>query len=346
MDSLTQIVLGASVGEAVLGKKAGNKAMLWGAIAGTIPDLDVFFDNFFQPIDGLYIHRGFSHSIVFAFLLAPVLGYLIHRIHRKKRPQITFKNWSTLVFWSTVTHPLLDMMTNWGTQLFWPFDYRIAINNIFVLDPLYTLPFLTFLIIAATKRKNNPRRSKINRMGLIISSLYLILTMNFKLFAHNNLKKHFENNGLNTELMMTKPMPLTSFYWTGTTKNKGSFHVGYYSIFSGVEDKIIEVEQNDELLGTLQIKNSPLTKRLKYLTNGFYTIRQDSSGIYMEDLRFGLLSGFNSKAPHIGLFKYKMLNQEGKWDIKRDRNESDEMFKDFSLYWYRVFGIKPSKTKE
>ena len=41
MDSLTQIVLGASVGEAALGRKVGNRAMVWGAIAGTIPDLDV-----------------------------------------------------------------------------------------------------------------------------------------------------------------------------------------------------------------------------------------------------------------------------------------------------------------
>ena len=42
MDSITQIVLGAACGEAVLGKKIGNKALLFGAIGGTIPDLDVF----------------------------------------------------------------------------------------------------------------------------------------------------------------------------------------------------------------------------------------------------------------------------------------------------------------
>ena len=42
MDSITQIVLGAAVGEVVAGKKMGGKAALWGAIAGTIPDLDVF----------------------------------------------------------------------------------------------------------------------------------------------------------------------------------------------------------------------------------------------------------------------------------------------------------------
>jgi inner membrane protein len=38
MDSLTQIILGAACGEAVLGKKIGNRALLFGAIGGTIPD--------------------------------------------------------------------------------------------------------------------------------------------------------------------------------------------------------------------------------------------------------------------------------------------------------------------
>ena len=68
MDSLTQIILGAAVGEAVAGKKLGNKAAFWGAIAGTIPDLDVLIRHFAHPIDGALWHRGFSHSIVFALL--------------------------------------------------------------------------------------------------------------------------------------------------------------------------------------------------------------------------------------------------------------------------------------
>ena len=37
MDSLSQIVLGAAVGEVVLGRRIGNRAMIWGAVAGTIP---------------------------------------------------------------------------------------------------------------------------------------------------------------------------------------------------------------------------------------------------------------------------------------------------------------------
>lgn len=69
MDSLTQIVLGAAVGEAVLGKKVGNKAMLYGAIAGTIPDLDVLARNFVDTVTATEWHRGFSHSIFFFGLI-------------------------------------------------------------------------------------------------------------------------------------------------------------------------------------------------------------------------------------------------------------------------------------
>ena len=77
MDSLTQVVLGAAVGEAVLGKKVGNRAMVWGAVAGTIPDLDVYLRYFTDPMTATEMHRGFSHSILFCILMAAVLGYCI-----------------------------------------------------------------------------------------------------------------------------------------------------------------------------------------------------------------------------------------------------------------------------
>ena len=84
MDSLTQIVLGAAVGEAVLGKKVGNKAMMWGAIAGTIPDLDVLSKLFLDAVTSNELHRGFSHSLLFSLLMAPLLGWGVCRLYRKK----------------------------------------------------------------------------------------------------------------------------------------------------------------------------------------------------------------------------------------------------------------------
>ena len=84
MDSLTQIVLGAAVGEAVLGRKVGNKAILYGAIAGTIPDLDIFASYFTDTVSALAIHRGFTHSILFSVLFAPVfVGWCLVMKHIK-----------------------------------------------------------------------------------------------------------------------------------------------------------------------------------------------------------------------------------------------------------------------
>ena len=82
MDSLTQIILGASVAEAVAGKKMGNKAALYGAIAGTIPDLDVFLRFFYHPVETVLLHRGFSHSILFALIVSPVLAWLLFHLYK------------------------------------------------------------------------------------------------------------------------------------------------------------------------------------------------------------------------------------------------------------------------
>ena len=76
MDSLTQIVLGAAVGEAAAGRKIGNRAMLWGAVAGTIPDLDDMIGSLFMnEINGLAFHRAITHSIFFAVVFSFLIAY-------------------------------------------------------------------------------------------------------------------------------------------------------------------------------------------------------------------------------------------------------------------------------
>jgi len=97
LDSLTQIALGAAVAELTLGKKIGNKSILWGAVAGTIPDLDIISNLFVDPLDALAFHRGFSHSFLFAFLAAAGLGPLVHWIYRSKH-----HHWIALFCWSVL----------------------------------------------------------------------------------------------------------------------------------------------------------------------------------------------------------------------------------------------------
>ena len=118
MDSLTQLTLGAAVGEAVLGRKVGRKAALWGAVCGTLPDLDVFVP-FGDPVKDFTYHRSFSHSIFILTLLTPLIVWLILKLHPNS--QHTRTGWVWLVWLCLITHILLDCFTVYGTQILWPF---------------------------------------------------------------------------------------------------------------------------------------------------------------------------------------------------------------------------------
>jgi inner membrane protein len=42
MDSLTHVVMGASIQAALLGRTQGRKALVYGVVLATLPDLEVF----------------------------------------------------------------------------------------------------------------------------------------------------------------------------------------------------------------------------------------------------------------------------------------------------------------
>jgi len=284
MDSLTQIVLGAAVGEAILGKKVGNKAMLWGAIAGTIPDLDVFASFFLDSVRANELHRGFSHSILFSILFAPVLGWLAHSIHTKE--SASWKDWSWLMFGSLVTHPLLDAHTSWGTQLFWPLDYKITYNNIFVVDPLYTIPFMFFLILAMIQKRGTPKRKLYNNIGLIISSCYMALTLGFKAIAHHHFTNSLQQQHIAYKALEAKPTPFNAILWCGFVETEQAFLLGYYSLFDGdTPVSFVTFPKKQYLLG--EMKNEDLVQRLIKLSRGWYNVEVIDGKTYFYDLRFG-----------------------------------------------------------
>src|SRR5690606_29423639 len=118
MDSLTQVTLGAAVGVAVMGRRTAVwKAALWGGVAGTLPDLDVFIDHG-DALRNMTLHRGASHALFWLTLAAPVLAALPAALHRERAH---FRRWWLAMWLALVTHPLLDAMTVYGTHLLLPF---------------------------------------------------------------------------------------------------------------------------------------------------------------------------------------------------------------------------------
>ena len=324
MDSLTQIVLGAAVGEAVLGKKVGNKAMLYGAIAGTIPDLDTFASAFTDTITAIEIHRGFTHSIVFSILFAPIFGWLISKIEKKSIA--TWQNWSWLMFWGLFTHPLLDSHTTWGTQLFWPLEVRLAYKNIFVIDPLYTLPFLLFLILAMRQKRGTKKRRKLNNLGLLISSIYLlVITPALKLYTFNKFTDALEDQEIAYYKIETKPAPLNAVLWSANVEVDDAYLIGNYSIFDTQPIEFVEHPKNHQFLGDWIEKRN--VKRLIDISEGWYTISKRDEDIYFNDLRFGTLSPI-ARADADFAFSYKLVEENGKIkaiETEKTRGDAKEL---------------------
>jgi inner membrane protein len=150
MDSLSQLALGAAVGVAVMGRRTAVwKAALWGAIAGTLPDLDVFIDHG-DALRNMTMHRGASHALFWLTLAAPLLAALPATLHHQREQ---FARWWLAMGLALLTHPLLDAMTVYGTQLLLPFtDHPFGVGSMFIIDPLYTAPLTIGLGLALARQ--------------------------------------------------------------------------------------------------------------------------------------------------------------------------------------------------
>ena len=331
MDSLTQIVLGAAVGEVVLGRKTGNKAMLYGAIAGTIPDLDVLSAYFLDTSRSLEFHRGFTHSIVFSALFAPIFGWLVSRYEKHK----SLKDWSWLFFWGFVTHPLLDAYTTWGTQLFWPFDIRLAFKTIFVVDPLYTLPFLICVIMAMIFKRSNPKRRKWNLWGIGLSSGYLMLTVILKGYTYFQFKEALESQTINYVDMNTRPAAFNTILWNANIDTGDVYLLADYSLLDSKPVSFQVYEKNHHLLGDL--KDNEQIQRMIHISQGWFIITQENGSLYFNDLRFGLLTTQPGSTDFV--FKYE-IKQDAQGlvtlhEVEKDPRNARKMLGEL---WTRVKG--------
>lgn len=80
----------------MLGRKLGNRGMFWGAVGGTIPDLDIITKPLMSEVESLAFHRGASHSILFSILGGLFFGWLIYRLYQSPYSSHMFKGIQSL----------------------------------------------------------------------------------------------------------------------------------------------------------------------------------------------------------------------------------------------------------
>ena len=227
MDSLSQIVLGASVQGAILGKYQGRKAYLYGAILGTLPDLDVLI-SYPDPISDMTYHRSFSHSLLVLTAVGIIGAWLLSRYHHWRNMPLPYSTRRLALAMTLVltTHPILDSFTVYGTQLFWPLQdplqiTPISIASVFIIDPLYTLPLLIAVIVGVIKGCKlavfkaglliNCQRLAV--WMLLLSSSYLLLGLGLKYHAQSQAKQTLAAAGIDIIKLKTMPVLPTILMW-------------------------------------------------------------------------------------------------------------------------------------
>jgi inner membrane protein len=284
MDSLTQVVLGGAVGYAVLGNKVGRKAAVYGAILGTLPDLDVFLP-YGGEVEAFTYHRGFSHSLLVHLLISPLIVWLITTYHHGTA--LYKKQWFLLVFLCLSTHAILDSFTVYGTQLLWPIsEYPFAFSNLFIIDPMYTLPLLIAFIAVLLPNIKPQIASTFNLFAIVISSLYVCWSLVAKVYIDDKVAIALNDRQIQTNHYLSSPAPLSTLLWRILVMSNGEYYEGYVSVFDSASDVSLDVyHSSDYLLDNIQDDWS--VRRLQWFTKGFYSIKQDEQNIVLSDLRMG-----------------------------------------------------------
>lgn len=303
MDSLTHTVLGACVGQVLAGKKIGKKAMLWGAIANNLPDIDVLSSFWLNQASGLLAHRGFTHSILFAIIISPILAFLLHRAY--KSTSMTFIDWLLIFGTGNLIHIGIDSLTCYGTGWFEPFSHhRVTFNVLFVADPFFTISILIASIALLIMSKNSKNRNKWAKGSIVVCSLYILYAISNKFTMDKKMETELRRQNLPYNEFFATPTPLNNWLWYMIAKNDSGFYVGYHSVFDHSNDIVFNFyPQHKELLDKFG-KNDDIDK-LKRFSKEYYTAEPIDTSIYFSDIRFGQIGGWeNNNAPFV--FRYSL----------------------------------------
>jgi inner membrane protein len=131
--AFSHAIVALAMGKAIRTKELGRRELFLGALCSVVPDLDVVGFRFGIQYGDVWGHRGITHSIVFAALLA---GSLVALWYRGK-PAVATTGLFLYFFLCTASHGVLDAMTNGGLGIafFSPFDttrYFFPVNPVLV----------------------------------------------------------------------------------------------------------------------------------------------------------------------------------------------------------------------
>jgi inner membrane protein len=286
MDPLTHGLLGASIGQALCGRALGRRALVWGAVLGMAPDLDVLARPL-GPLAEWIWHRGPTHGLWVGPVVGPLLGYGLWR-----RKGGALRAWIGLAVVSLLSHPLLDLWTTYGTQLLAPFsNRRFALDAVAIVDPAYSLTLAAGLVVGLGAGLAGSRSRRAGWAALAISSLYLGLGLWVNGRAEAIARAQLAAKEVSVWDVTAYPTLLQLPFRRIVARSGDDVRVGWLSV---MRPRPIEWESFKQAGGPLveAARSSPEAQVFEWFAMGEATPRveraSDGSVVEFDDLRYGL----------------------------------------------------------
>lgn len=337
MDSLSHIVIGAAIGETFLGKKIGRWGMLLGAIAKSVPDFDLFYTGLTDPRAYMCEHRAHTHSLFIEALYAIPIAWLLVKLFKEK---VSFKRMLVFMLACLWGHSLLDWCTNFGTQLLLPFtNENYSLNNLAIVDLLFTIPMFILILIAVFYRKNTARRNKLAKASLIYCFVYLGLTFINKAQAEHIVEASIKKNNIPVTAHLTNPTMLNNVLWYSVGSNDSTVFIGEFSLLHK-QNPITwhSYPRNQQLMQ--QCKSKKDVGILRWFGDPYTIAQTNGDTLNLYAVKFGRTNMQESELQKTFVFHYKLYQKNGKemMGMEQANEKNMNMKENFVDMWERICG--------
>ncbi len=257
-----------------------------GCLGGMAPDLDVLIFSTEDPLLFLEYHRQFTHSLAFIPIGALIVTTVMRRFVARELP---FGRAYLFCLLGYATHGLLDACTTYGTMLLWPFsNARIAWNNVSIIDPLFTLPILTLVVLGVKNRS-----PQLARIAAVWGLSYLLLGVWQRDRVEEAAHQLAESRGHVPVRLEAKAGFANLLLWKTVYEAEGRYYVDAirigtgHTIYPGASAEKLDVDRHFPWLET-DSQQAKDIERFRWFSNDYLAI-DPAIGYRVIDVRYSIV---------------------------------------------------------
>ncbi|MGD9287514.1 MAG: metal-dependent hydrolase, partial [Desulfobacterales bacterium] len=278
-------------------------------------------------------HRGFSHSLILLALLSPIIAWMIASVHPDTKRY--YGRWVLLSLIVLEGSVLLDLLTIYGTQIFWPVDTTpMAIPILFIIDPFFTLPIFSGVLTVLLIKRHRTLGHRLNMVGLVLSLVYVAWAFGAAEFVERRVTEKLARQEVSYSRFLSSPAPFNTLLWRVVGIDKDRYFETYFSLFDRETPLFVDFyPRNLNLMAG--IEEHPPVVKLRRFTRGYYAFSTVGEYVAMTDLRMG------SEPDYVFRFKVAKLDGSHSAPIDDQRLKTTQDWRRLAWVWARIWNAMP-----